>query len=156
MKNLKIVPIGAIAILMVFLASCSPFQQTGGERYDEGYGDRRSAYIDEPIYYNSNRPVLVRDAYTGKLFYVYPNNSYSPYGYGSRYDNGFYDQRLYSNQRVNRSPRKQVQRPAARGHQGSPARTRGCYRSRAARCWSFARRGFPREWWNNSGGCICC
>jgi len=113
MKNLKIVPIGAIAILMVFLASCSPFQQTGSGGYEEDYGNRRSGYIEEPVYYNNSRPVLVRDAYTGKLFYVYPSNSYAPYGYRSGYDNGFYDQRVYNNQRVNRTPRRQVERPAA-------------------------------------------
>ncbi len=112
MKKLKIVPIGAIAILVVFLNSCSPFQQSS-RSYDDDYGSRRSAYIDEPIFYSNSSPVLVRDAFSGKLFYIYPNNGYSPYGYGSSYDNGYYDQRVYRNQRSNRTYKKDTRKPQA-------------------------------------------
>lgn len=98
MKHYKLLPMVLFAALMVFITSCAPLQGSTYDTYDDN-DYRRGNVAEERIMYNNGNPVLVRDAFSGRLFYVYPNVGYSQYG--NVYDNRFNDSRYYNNRRPN-------------------------------------------------------
>lgn len=96
MKNRNILSMVALSLLMVIGAiGCTTLQETTDGSYENERSAYRSSVFNDP-YYSNNAPVLVRDAYTGRYFYVYPSAAYSPYD-AYRYDNRYYNNRNYNN-----------------------------------------------------------
>jgi hypothetical protein len=114
------------SILAVVISSCTTMQEAGYYSEDDGYNNNRSVYIEDPLYYNSARPLLVRDAFTGRTFYVYPNNGYSPYGssiYNMPLNNRNYsNRRAYGNGRSYRNPGRNTTAPVVSPQQKAEQR----------------------------------
>ena len=107
MKNRNILSMVALSLLMVIAGiGCTTLQETTDGSYDERSTYRSSAFNDP--FYNSATPVLVRDAYTGRYFYVYPSSAYSTYD-TYRYDNRYYNNRNYNNRYYNNTRNAQPQ-----------------------------------------------
>jgi hypothetical protein len=101
MKKTSILSMVGTALLMVFLVGCSTIHDTTDDYQTRSYNDR---YRNTDSYYSNNAPILVRDRYTGKYFYVYPSNTDSSidnYGYDRNFYNGnrsyYNSNRNYSN-----------------------------------------------------------
>ena len=103
MKNRNIFSMVALSLLMVLGGiGCTTLQETTDGSYDDDRSIYRSSAFNDP-FYSTATPVLVRDAYTGRYFYVYPANTFSPYD-NYRYDNRNYNNRAYNN-RIYSNPR---------------------------------------------------
>jgi len=109
MKKTSILSMVGTALLMVFLVGCSTIHDTTDDYQTRSYNDR---YRNTDSYYSNNAPILVRDRYSGKYFYVYPSNTYSSidnYGYDRNYYNGnrsyYNSNRNYSNNNNHYTPR---------------------------------------------------
>lgn len=102
MKNRNILSMVALSLLIVIGGiGCTTLQETTDGSYENDRSAYRSSAFNDPYY--SAAPVLVRDAYTGRYFYVYPSAAYSPYD-AFRYDNRYYNNRNYNN-RIYSTPR---------------------------------------------------
>jgi hypothetical protein len=114
------------SILTVVISSCTTMQEAGYYNEDEGYRNNRSVYMEDPLYNSSVRPLLVRDAFTGRTFYVYPDNTYSPYGsslYNMPFDNRNYsNRRAYGNGRSYRNPSRNTTAPVVSPQQKAEQR----------------------------------
>ncbi len=92
MKSTKYLSMAVLAFLIFAGVGCTTLYETT-DGYNEGPSSSRRSMMNESYYYGSNAPILVRDMYTGRYFYVYPSNSYSQlnsYGYDRRYNNSGY------------------------------------------------------------------
>lgn len=119
MKNRYFLSVVLSIVFMVGAYSCTTLQETADGYEDDRLTSRNSSFYDP--FYNQSTPVLVRDAYTGRLFYVYPTNSLSPFDnrmYDSRYTNSrFNNNRYYSRPSTGRPHVSDEQRQQTRERQ---------------------------------------
>lgn len=128
MKKNIIFSFALFSILAVVISSCTTMQEAAYYSEDDGYSNGRSVYIEDPMYYNSARPMMVRDAFTGRLFYVYPNNGYSLYG-SSLYNTplnsrNHLNRRAYGNGRTYRNPSRNTTAPVVSPQQKAEQKQR--------------------------------
>jgi hypothetical protein len=96
MKNRFLLSMAIFSVLMVAGVGCTTMQEAT-DSYEDERSTYRSSAFNDPFSNNFGNQVLVRDAYTGRLFYVYPSNSFSSPFDAYRFDNRYYNNRSYNN-----------------------------------------------------------